>query len=290
MTSLADSIAYCRRVTRQRARNFYYAFVLLRREERDAMCAVYAFMRYCDDLSDDGPADPDQARALMERWRADLDAALEGRPGDHPVWPAFCGVVERYGIPRDYFRAMIDGVSCDLEPVELETFEELYRYCYRVASVAGLSVIHILGFDSPLALELAEKCGVAFQLTNIIRDVREDGERGRVYFPTEDLLRVGLSRQQVLEGRRSEALGELLRLEAARAKAYYEESEPLVRLVKPANRASLWALIEIYRRLLVKIERSSFDVLDGRISLSAWEKCRVVAEALLISINQARSK
>jgi phytoene synthase len=278
MTNLADSIAYCRRVTRSRARNFYYAFVLLRREEHDAMCAVYAFMRYCDDLSDAGPLDANQARALMVRWRADLDAALEGRLGDHPVWPAFRSVVQRYGIPHEYFRAMIDGVSGDLEPREFRTFDELYLYCYQVASVAGLSVIHILGFESPRALELAEKCGVAFQLTNILRDVKEDAERGRVYFPAGDLERFGLSRQDVIDGK---GLDKLLRFEAGRAKAYFEESAPLVRMVKPRNRASLWALIEIYRRLLEKIERSGFDVLTGRISLTAWEKCRVVARAAL---------
>jgi len=286
--TLAESFQYCRRVTRNRARNFYYSFVLLRREEHDAMCALYAFMRYCDDLSDDCSGS-EQARALMERWRADLDAALEGRPGHHPVWPAFCSVVQRYGIPHRYFSEMIDGVASDLQPGEFKTFEELYGYCYQVASVAGLSVIHILGFESQAALVLAEKCGVAFQLTNILRDVREDAGRGRVYLPTQDLERFGLTRQEVLAAQDSEALRRLLGFEAARATVYFAESEPLVSLVRRRNQAALWALIEIYRRLLKKIERSNFDVLKGRISLTAWEKCRVVARAAAGSLINPRS-
>ena len=147
--SVEESFAYCCRVTRRRARNFYYSFVLLGREEHDAMCAVYAFMRYCDDLSDDPLREGAEAQALLDRWRTDLDAALGGRFTDHLLWPAFCSVVERYGIPARYFHEMIDGVASDLEPREFQTFEELYRYCYQVASVAGLSVVHILGFESP---------------------------------------------------------------------------------------------------------------------------------------------
>jgi 15-cis-phytoene synthase len=278
-TSIEESFKYCRRLTRRRARNFYYSFVLLRREEHDAMCAVYAFMRYCDDLSDDFGSDPHQARQLMEQWRSDLEAALAGRPGGHAIWPAFCSAVERYRIPHDCFRDMIDGVSSDLDPREIKTFEELYRYCYRVASAAGLSVIHILGFESPQAPELAEKCGIAFQLTNILRDVREDAERDRVYFPNQDLEQFGLCRKDILEGRQSEGFYRLMGFEAARAKEYYDEAAPLVGLVRPRNRASLWALIEIYRRLLEKIERSGFDVMRRRIHLSAAEKCRVVARA-----------
>ena len=280
-TSLEASFAYCRSVTRSRARNFYYSFVLLRREEHDAMCALYAFMRYCDDLSDEPDLAASDARARMNQWRADLEAALEGRYGDHPVWPAFASVAVRYRIPSQYFRDMIEGVASDLEPQEFESYEDLHSYCYRVASVAGLSLIHILGFESPRALDLAEKCGVAFQLTNILRDVREDAERGRVYLPSDDLARFGLTRQDLLDGRDSEGLRRLLRFEADRARACYAQSAPLVGMVQARNRAALWALIEIYRRLLQKIERSGFEVLKGRISLSPAEKCLVIARAAL---------
>ncbi|MCL4402990.1 MAG: squalene/phytoene synthase family protein, partial [Acidobacteria bacterium] len=167
MNAIEQSYAYCRGVARSRAKNFYYSFILLEPAGRNAMCAIYAFMRYCDDLSDD----PGATAAAMEHWRAALDEALAGRFEGHPCWPAFHDTVKRYRIPHRYFHEMIEGVSSDLVPRRFETFDELYRYCYQVASVVGLTTIHIFGFDSPEALLLAEKCGVAFQLTNILRDI-----------------------------------------------------------------------------------------------------------------------
>jgi phytoene synthase len=277
---LKESFAWCRNVTRRRARNFYYSFVLLRREEHDALCAIYAFMRQCDDLADDS-SDAAQGRSALERWRGDMEAALAGRAPDHPVWPAFAATVARYRMPHDGFRDMIAGVASDLEPVDFRTYEDLYRYCYRVASVAGLCVVHILGYESREALALAEKCGVAFQLTNILRDVKEDAARGRVYFPEEDLARFGVRREDLLRGNGSGEFAELMRFEAGRARALYAESATLPDLVPSRNRACLRALIEIYRRLLDRIEESNFDVLTRRIALPAWEKSLIVLRAWL---------
>src|SRR6266851_6594836 len=197
MATLAESYAFCRRVARTRAKNFYYSFVLLPGEQRNAMCAIYAFMRYCDDLSDE----PGASLEPLERWRCALVDALAGKFDAYPAWPAFYHTVERYRIPNAYFFQVIEGVKSDLEPRQLATFDELYRYCYQVASVVGLTTIHVLGFDSPEALPLAEKCGVAFQLTNILRDIGEDAARGRIYLPAEDLDRfdyppVNLSRKE----------------------------------------------------------------------------------------------
>jgi 15-cis-phytoene synthase len=265
--TLEQSYEYCRTVARTQAKNFYYSFVLLSRPQRDAMCAIYAFMRYCDDLSDGPEAAKDER--VMDRWRSELDEALTRRVfGANACWPAFVDAVERYRIPHRYFHDMIDGVSSDLVPRRIETFDELYRYCYQVASVVGLTITHVFGFDSPEALVLAEKCGIAFQLTNIIRDVKEDAEFGRVYLPREDR-------------ERFPDLRDLLAFEASRAKRYYAESAPLVQMVHRESRASLWALIEIYRRLLEKIEASGFDVMRGRIRLTTGEKLRVVARAML---------
>ena len=278
MTVLEDSYAYCRRVARTRARNFYYSFVLLSRAQRNAMCAVYAFMRYCDDLSDE----PGSNLASIEQWRAALDEALEGRYGAHPVLPAFHDTVSRYRIPPRYFHEMIDGVASDLEPRTFETFEQLYRYCYQVASTAGLTTIHILGFESPQALPLAEKCGIAFQLTNILRDIREDAARGRIYLPAEDLARFGVTGDDIRGGVRTPEFIDLMDFETARARQYYKESQPLVGLVDRRSRASLTALISIYSRLLDRIERSNYDVFTRRISLSAWEKSWIVVRALLV--------
>lgn len=275
--TVAESYAFCRQVARSRAKNFYYSFVLLDRAQRDAMCAVYAFMRKCDDLSDD-PATKDPA-ASLEAWRRDLDRALAGDFGGHACWPALHDTVLRYGIPREYLHVMIDGVSSDIQARRIATFEELYRYCYQVASVVGLTVIHIFGFSSDEAFLLAEKCGVAFQLTNILRDIREDAGRGRLYLPAADLARFGVNECDLMEGKRSAAVIELLRFEATRAREYYRESEGLLPLIDPRSRASLWALREIYRRLLKRIERSDFDVFVRRIRVPTWEKLAILARA-----------
>jgi 15-cis-phytoene synthase len=261
---------YCRRVARKRARNFYYSFLLLPKPERDAMCAIYAFMRYCDDLSDE-PAQGDARRAI-ERWSADLEHALAGDAPPHPVWPAFCATVERYRIPHEYFRQMIAGVTSDIEPRVVHTFDELRQYCYQVASVVGLCVIYVLGFESPQAPSLAEDCGMAFQLTNILRDVSEDAALGRVYLPQEDLARFGVSADTLRGTRLTPEFLDLMRFEAARAREYYARSSPLADLVRPSGRPMMRAIVAIYSRLLDRIERSGFDVLGHRVSLPAWEK------------------
>jgi len=269
---LEASYAFCRKIARTRARNFYYSFLLLSKEQRDAMCAIYAFMRYCDDISEGEGA----SREAIDRWRQDLDCALQGRFGENLLWPAFHDTVKRYSIPRDYFYEMISGVSSDLQAREIETFDELYRYCYQVASVVGLTIIHIFGFESPDAIALAEKCGIAFQLTNILRDVREDRENGRIYLPREDIVRFGADLKK-----HDDRFVQLMSFESDRARQYYAESRPLIGLVHRRSQPSLWALIEIYRRLLVRIERSNFDVLATRIRVPTWEKLSILAGAAL---------
>lgn len=277
MTALDQSYAHCRAVAKQRARNFYYSFVLLPHDKKNAMCAVYAFMRYCDDLSDE----PGATRSAIDRWREALKEALAGRPDGNPMWPAFLDSVQRYDIPYDYFHEMIEGVASDIEPRAVETFDELYRYCYRVASVVGLTTIHIFGFSSADALPLAEKCGIAFQLTNILRDIREDAALGRIYLPAEDLTKFGVPADDLKNSRRTDAFGHLMDFETARARCYYRESAPLVALVEPDSRSSLRALIAIYSRLLDHVAASPYDVLTRRISLSAAEKVWIVLRALM---------
>jgi phytoene synthase len=269
---LKASYAFSTRIARTRARNFYYSFLLLAREQRQAMCAIYAFMRYCDDISEGDGA----SREGIERWRGDLALALAGEYGENPLWPAFHDTVQRYKIPHEYFYEMIEGVSSDLQPKQLQTFDELYRYCYQVASVVGLTIIHIFGFESPDAIKLAEKCGIAFQLTNILRDVREDRENGRIYLPEEDIRKFDADL-----AKHDERFVRLMNFEAQRAQSYYNESRPLIALVHARSRPSLWALIEIYRRLLGRIEHSNFNVLEKRIRVPTWEKLSILASAAL---------
>ncbi len=269
-----ESYDYCVKVSRSRAKNFYYSFVLLPPPQRKAICAMYAFMRYCDDLSDDASV-ADRADSIR-RWREDLNQALTGKFSGHPVWPAFHDAVNRYQIPHRYFHDMIEGVSSDLEPRRIRTFDELYRYCYQVASVVGLTIIHIFGFESPKALDLAEKCGIAFQITNILRDVREDAEANRVYLPLEDLQRFGVSADAIARGEDSEAFRRLMAFEATRAESYYDASLPLISMVSRNSQSSLWALIEIYRRLLARIRKTGYNVLKSRIRVPTWEKLWIV--------------
>jgi len=268
---LEASYRFCRLIARKRARNFYYSFLLLSDDQKSAMCAIYAFMRYCDDISEGEGA----SREAIDQWRADLNRALEGQYGENLLWPAFHDAVERYRIPHRYFHEMIDGVSQDLEPREIQTFGELYRYCYQVASVVGLTIVHIFGFESPDALVLAEKCGIAFQLTNILRDVREDRENARIYIPAEDIRRFDADLAYY-----DEKFVSLMRFEAARAHQYYDDSRPLIGMVDQRSRRSLWAMIEIYRRLLLKIEKSNFQVLEGRVRVSTLGKLGILASAL----------
>lgn len=273
MTTTEASYAHCESIARARARNFYWSFLLLPKQKRLAMCAVYAFMRECDDLSDGERA---SAQAMGE-WRSDLSRALGGETPAHPLWPALMDTVSRYGIPHCYLSEMIDGVESDLTAHEFETFEELYRYCYLVASVVGLTIIHIFGFDDPAAPNLAEKCGIAFQLTNIIRDVAEDRDEGRVYLPQEEMRRFGVHSLNA----DSLELRSLLESLAGRAKAYYAESAQLIGMIHKDSRASMWALVEIYSRLLGRIEAASYNVLPRRIRLSSWEKAWILAQARL---------
>jgi phytoene synthase len=275
MTSLADSYRHCTRISRARAKNFYYSFLLLPKQKRLSMCAIYAFMRECDDLSDGPRASAD----ALGHWRLDLDQTLAGTPAAHPLWPAFLDTVTRYHIPHRYFHEMIDGVAGDLAARSFETFDDLYRYCYLVASVVGLTIIHVFEFSNPAALPLAEKCGIAFQLTNILRDVAEDRDNGRVYLPAEDLRRFGVSDLH----HPSPELSALLRFEGARAHALYQEARPLLDLVHEDSRAALWALMEIYRRLLNALESSGYEVLSRRIGLSTPHKLTILAQAFFRS-------
>ncbi len=280
-SALAESYTQCERIARDRARNFYYAFLLLPSQKRAAMCAVYAFMRYCDDLSDDLNDGSGAAAQAIDQWEQHLRRALAGDLPGHGLWPAFIDTVQRYRIPHEYFYDMIRGVKSDLEPRRIVRFEDLYEYCYRVASVVGLTVIHILGFQSERALDLAEKCGIAFQLTNILRDVKEDAENDRVYLPEEDLQRFGVTAQHLCAAKPSQPFLALMQFQSARAWSYYRESFGLVRLTAPSGRACLSALIGIYSNLLRAIENAHFDVLSKRIRLSAAHKVWILVKSLL---------
>lgn len=255
-----------RQIARQSGSNFYYAFLFLPKPKREALFAVYAFCRHSDDIVDEARRVQDPAEVL-KRWRAELEACYAGRP-THPITAQLSETIHRFAIPRGPFEALIDGVEMDLCQNRYATFDELYAYCTRVASAVGLICIEIFGYRNPRTRDYAERLGVAFQLTNILRDVGPDGRRGRIYLPREDLARFGVREEDLLRGLRSPAFVDLMRFQSARARDYYRLA---AEALPPEDRRSLVApeiMRAIYARLLRKIERSGFDVLGDPIRLS----------------------
>ncbi len=281
---LNQSYQYCRRIARKRARNFYYSFLVLPRPKRDALCAVYAFMRFTDDISD-RQGDGGQKVEDLKRWREALARALAGNHSGSLILPAFHDTVCRYGIPREYFDELILGAEMDLRISRYPTFADTYRYCYRVASVVGLVCVQVFGFhDGDTALrvrQLAECCGVAFQLTNILRDLKEDVAVGRVYLPLEDLDAFRYSTDQLSTGVVNDAFLKLMKFEVERARGYYGRSRELLSLIDPDSRPALWAMMEIYRGILGQIEKQGYDVFAQPAKLSGYVKGRIMLRAWL---------
>jgi phytoene synthase len=280
---LEESYRFCAALSRREARNFYYAFLLLPRSRRRSMCALYAFMRHTDDLADE-PGTPEAKARALDAWRQALDAALAGPCIDTwPGFPALADTVARHSIPAKLLHEVIEGVSMDIQPRGFATFAELADYCYHVASVVGLSCLHIWGYRSEggRAERLAEHCGIALQLTNILRDVGDDARNGRIYLPGDDLARFGVAPAELAaNGQPGDRLRELLAFEARRAYDYYEDARLLVHLVDPVGRPVLRTIIGIYRALLDEIARRDYHVLDGRVSLPPRRKIAIALRAL----------
>jgi phytoene synthase len=306
---LAAAYGYCRAVARREAKNFYWAFRVLPQHKSDAMCAVYAFMRKADDLADDESLPVEARRAAMTGWTAQWRAARTGQTDD-PLFLALNDTQQRFGISDKLLEQLVAGTTMDLQPeiegvvpvraralgpgdsTEIEyqgyeSFEDLYRYCYLVASVVGLVTIRIFGYDGPEAEQMAEHTGIAFQLTNILRDVREDAERGRIYLPLEDLRRNALSPDQLVRDveTRSASIGMrgLLQTEVTRAQEFYLASDRLIPLIAADARPAMRVLVTIYRRLLERIAADPTDVLRRRVSVPTAEKLMILGRGLAAS-------
>jgi len=244
------------------------------------MCALYAFARLTDDLGDNA-LPVDERRAALIGWRKSLDKALRGE-FDAPIFPALVDTVRRYRLPPEHLRALIDGVEMDLAHQGFETFDELSDYCCKVASAVGLCCIHIWGFTSPEALEPARKCGIAFQLTNILRDLKEDAALGRIYLPREDLRRFGYTADDLRRGNGDERFKRLMRFEIERTERLYQDATELQRWLEPDGKAVYGVMSGIYRGLLDEIKRLEGDVFSHRVRLSAWRKLRIAGRWLLL--------
>ena len=276
MSHSPSSLAYCRRVARRANSSFPLAFRVLPPAKRNATTALYAFFRLTDDLADG----PGVKRTALAAWRTRLDAALAGSPS-HRCHAAVADAVRTFGVQPEHLHAVIAGVETDLDPVRFETFAELYPYCYRVASAVGLACLPVWGYADPAATAKAagpaEAAGIAFQLTNILRDLGEDLARGRVYLPQEELARFGCPPEAWPA--RPPAFRELMRFQAARARDYYRRADELPGLLSADGRAVFRVMAGVYRRLLDEIERRDFDVFTERIRVGKWAKAKVLASA-----------
>ena len=311
--NVEEAYAVCRQIARREAKNFYYAFVALPKAKRNAICAVYAFMRHADDLSDDETKSREERRVSLDDWLSSWHIAAQGGSTDNPVFVALRDAQARSHITTELLDQLVQGTAMDLHPAHTSnggsgsdsihpmqfdtyaTFEDLYRYCYYVASVVGLVCIRIFEYSDPNAEKLAEETGIAFQLTNILRDVREDAERDRIYLPLEDLERFGVSIGEIQQLKNGRHLTlnqrELLEFEANRAEHYYKAGAALLPLIAADARPALWVLITIYHRLLQRIEQQNFDVFTEKVSVPTITKLTILARGLVRTLmNRLKGK
>ncbi|HEY3756737.1 MAG TPA: phytoene/squalene synthase family protein [Opitutaceae bacterium] len=300
MTELDQAYAECRTIAKREAKNFYYAFVALPAARRDAICAVYAFMRQADDIADDETLSRDRRKERLAAWVNEWKQYVEASPPLDPselrrraaastvqaaTFRALKDAIARFHIPLHLLDQLIAGVAMDLEveaagPQTYATFKDLYGYCYLVASVVGLICIRIFGYRDAGAEKLAEETGIAFQLTNILRDVAEDAERGRLYLPLDLTGAHGVPPDALLRHRMgqppSPAERALLADIGARAENYYASARKLLPMIDRESRPALWVLISIYHRLLQRIRRADYDVFSRRASVPKAQKVGIL--------------
>lgn len=309
--TIVEAYAVCRTIAQREAKNFYYSFRVLPEHKRNAMCAVYAFMRRADDISDDESLPISLRRDVMAEWLEAWREARRNGVSEDPVFLALNDTQKRFAIPDALLEDLVRGTTMDLDERQpdiatvtdttiteqgsqtrtfqiYESFDGLYRYCYLVASVVGLVCIHIFGYSDPRAEKLAEKTGVAFQLTNILRDVREDADRGRIYLPLEDLEVNQVPLEHLVLAarnvRKPETVTKLLAFEASRAKDFYSAANELLPLIDRDSRAALWVLVTIYRGLLERIIAGNYDVFSRRVSVPTSKKLVILAQGMWMSL------
>ena len=288
--TLARAYAACRAIARREAKNFYYAFIALPKPRRNAICAIYAFMRRADDLADDESHSRDERRRSLTAWLAEWRAVCQGGSTADPVFLAVRDCTARFQIPLNLLDELVAGVTMDLDravtgaPDTYATFADLYRYCYLVASVVGLVCIRIFGYTDARAEKLAEETGIAFQLTNILRDVAEDAERNRVYLPLEDLAAHSVTMESLLHRKPgappTASERALLASIAQRAEKYYKSAKLLLPMIDRESRPALCVLVSIYHGLLKRIERADYDVFSSRASVPLLQKLGILVVGL----------
>ena len=306
--SIEQAYSACNTIARREAKNFYYSFLVLPKQKRLAMYAMYAFMRHADDLADDESLPVAERREKAKAWIAEWRRVASGAQTENPVFIAVRDVQKKFEIPSELLDQLIHGTMMDLMPQTAEpqpssafvedaedavsgfsyqvykSFDDLYQYCYYVASVVGLVCIRIFGYTDKRAEKLAEETGIAFQLTNILRDVREDAERGRIYIPLEDLRRYDVRVEHLASMRGNELMTLnaklLLEMEAQRAEKFYAAADALLPMIDADSRPALWVLVTVYRRLLHKIMARQYRVFSERVKVPLHEKIAILLRGL----------
>jgi phytoene synthase len=289
---LATAYGVCRHITRSAAKNFYYGFLVLPHRKRNALSAVYAFMRHADDISDDPSLSIEDRRTKLGQWLEGYHKVYAGAATDDPVFMALRDTQQRFSIPLDLLDKLVAGTAMDLSATDpagnpsppliaYRTFDELYDYCYHVASVVGLVCIRIFGYREQFAEQLAEEVGIAFQLTNILRDIKEDASLGRVYIPQEDLQHFGIDPAELSSGADLGRLRPLLEMQANRAREFYKAADKLIPMIEEDSQGALWTLVTIYHRLLDRIVERGYDVFRDRVRLSTSEKVAILSKGFI---------
>ncbi len=285
--TIESSHSICHQMARRSRSNFYPCFCLLDSSRRRGMEALYAFMRHTDDLAD-ATAALSRRREALDRWQESLEAALADRPAsanndpDEIVLPALVDTVRKFHIPSQHLLAVIEGVRMDLDAAAFETFDDLAEYCHRVSTAVGLACIHIWGFDDQRAFEPARYCGLAFQMTNILRDLAEDVRNGRMYLPAEDLRRFDYSAADVTAGAADGRFERLMQMQLDRVAQFYQKGIALFDRVDPQGRRMFGMMTTVYHRLFTKIRREPAAVLTRRVRLSRVDKLTIATRWMFL--------
>lgn len=275
---------FARATTRHHAKSFYFASRLLPRERRWSTYALYGFCRYTDNLVDlPRGRSRDQLLHEIEYLRGEMQLGYELGESEHPVLKPFIRTALYFAVPIQYPLDLLQGIEMDIRFRGYENFDELYLFCYRVAGVVGLMMTHILGYNSDQAFPYAEKLGVAMQLTNILRDIDEDGCMGRVYLPREELARFNIDEKQVLEKRWSPDFRRLMEFQVARAHSYYDAAAKGIPMLAPASRFAIYSASRIYRQILIKIAGNEYNPFLGRVFVPALQKLAILLREKLIA-------
>ncbi len=283
LLTLEDAYSYCKNISRHHAKTFYLASLFLPKKQQNPIFAIYALLRTVDDVVDmaedklkDGLITSDEISMMLESWKSRLKACYAGNVDNDPIMMAWQDTLKSYAIPIDLPLDLMDGVAMDIEFKPFETFEELYVYCYKVAAVVGLMTSEIFGYSDKQALEHAIELGIAMQLTNILRDIGEDVDRGRIYLPLEDLRRFNYSQEEFMQKRINNNFINLMKFQIERARGYYRSSEKGIPMLEKQSRFGVSISSINYGNILSAIEKNNYDVFSKRAYRSFYQKISTI--------------